>query len=100
MNSVRSRKMGVRTMKITGGKITGGRWVGPSAAAVFAALLLLGVDASAQDAKKTPPAKAAVSSCKGLDEKACRGKTADCAWIVPKKGKQKAYCRLKPAKKA
>jgi hypothetical protein len=81
-------------------KITGGRWVGPSAAAVFAALLLLGFDASAQDAKKTPPAKASASSCKGLDEKACRGKTADCAWIVPKKGKQKAYCRLKPGKKA
>jgi len=80
-------------------KITGGLWVGPSVAAVFVALLVSGLDASAQDAKKTPPAKAA-SSCKGLDEKACKGKTADCAWIVPKKGKQKAYCRLKPGKKA
>ena len=49
-------------------KIDGGRWVGLSAAAVFTALLVLGFDASAQDAKKTPPAKAA-SACKGLDEK-------------------------------
>ncbi len=80
-------------------KIDGGRWVGLSSAAVFAALLVSGFDASAQDAKKAPPAKAA-SPCKGLDEKACKGKTADCAWIVPKKGKQKAYCRLKPGKKA
>jgi hypothetical protein len=86
--------MGVHIMKIDGG-----RWVGLSVAAVFAALLVLGFDASAQDAKKTPPAKAA-SSCKSLDEKACKGKTADCSWIVPKKGKQKAYCRLKPGKKA
>jgi hypothetical protein len=84
--------MGVRIMKINGG-----RWVGLSVAAVFAALLVPGFDASAQDAKKTPPAKAA---SKGLDEKACRGRTADCAWIVPKKGKQRAYCRLKPGKKA
>jgi hypothetical protein len=86
--------MGVRTMKIDGG-----RWVGLSVAAACAALLVSGFDAWAQDAKKTPPAKAA-SFCKGLDEKVCKGKTADCAWIVPKKGKQKAYCRLKPGKKA
>jgi hypothetical protein len=91
---VRTSEMGVHTMKIAEG-----RWVGPSVAAVFAALLLSGLDASAQDAKKMPPAKAA-SSCKGLDEKACKGKTAECAWIAPKKGKQKAYCRLKPGKKA
>ena len=41
-------------------KINGGSWVGPSAAAVFAALLALGPDASAQDVKKAanpqPPA--------------------------------------------
>jgi hypothetical protein len=72
--------------------------VGLSAAAVFTALLVLGFDASAQDARKTPPAK--TSPCKGLDEKACKGKTADCTWVVPKKGKQKAYCRLKPGKKS
>jgi hypothetical protein len=80
-------------------KIDGGWWVGPSVAAVFAVFLVPGLDASAQDAKKTPPAKAA-SSCKGLDEKACKGKTADCSWVVPKKGKQKAYCRIKPGRKA
>jgi len=80
-------------------KTDGGRWVGLGAAAACTALLLLGFDASAQDTKKTPPAKAA-SACKGLDEKACKGKAADCSWIVPKKGKQKAYCRAKPGKKA
>jgi hypothetical protein len=72
--------------------------VGLSAAAVFAALLAPGFDAAAQDAKKTPPPKA-VSACKGLDEKACKGKTAECAWVVPSKGKQRPYCRLKPAGK-
>ncbi|HEX5957352.1 MAG TPA: hypothetical protein VFY92_01680 [Hyphomicrobiaceae bacterium] len=71
-------------------------WTGLSATAFIAALLFLGVEASAQDTKK--PAKA-VSACKGLDEKACRGKASDCLWIVPKKGKQKPYCRLKAKKK-
>ena len=85
-------------MKTDGGRRVG-RWVGLGAAAVFTALLALGFEASAQDAKKTPPAKAA-SACKGLDEKSCKAKIADCSWIVPKKGKQKAYCRLKPGKKA
>lgn len=80
-------------------KINGARGAGLSAAAVFAALLMLGFDAAAQDAKKTPPPKAP-SPCKGLDEKACKGKTAECSWIVPKKGKQKPYCRLKPASRA
>jgi hypothetical protein len=77
-------------------KIKGGRGTGLSAAAVLAVLLMLGFDAAAQDAKKTPPPKAP-SPCKGLDEKACKGKSAECAWIVPKKGKQRPYCRLKPA---
>jgi hypothetical protein len=77
-------------------KINRGSWVGLSAAAVIAALLGTGFDATAQDAKKTPPPKAS-SPCKGLDEKACKGRTADCAWIVPSKGKQRPYCRLKPA---
>ena len=77
-------------------KIDGGRGTGLSAAAVLATLLMLGFDAAAQDAKKTPPQKAP-SPCKGLDEKACKGKSAECAWIVPKKGKQRPYCRLKPA---
>jgi hypothetical protein len=72
-----------------------GRAAGLSAAAVFAVLLVLGCDASAQDAKKAPPPKA--SPCKGLDEKACKGKAAECSWVVPSKGKQRPYCRLKPA---
>jgi hypothetical protein len=78
-------------------KINGGSWVGLSAAAVFAALLALGFDASAQDGKKTAPK--ASSPCKGLDEKACKGKAAECAWVVPSKGRQRPYCRLKPAGK-
>jgi hypothetical protein len=65
---------------------------------MFAAFLVLGFDAAAQDTKKTPATKAA-SPCKGLDEKACKGKAAECTWIVPKKGKQKPYCRLKPGSK-
>jgi hypothetical protein len=80
------------------------RAAGLSAAAVFSVLtfsvlLALSLDASAQDAKKTPPPKASSTSspCKGLDEKACKGKAAECAWIVPSKGKQRPYCRLKPA---
>jgi len=75
-----------------------GRWVGLSTAAAFTALLVLGFDAAAQDAKKTPPPKSA-SPCKGLDEKLCKGKATECAWVVPKKGKQKPYCRLKPGSK-
>jgi hypothetical protein len=69
---------------------------GLSAAVVFSVLLALSLDASAQDAKKTPPPKAA-SPCKGLDEKGCKAKAAECGWIVPSKGKQRPYCRLKPA---
>lgn len=76
-------------------KINGGRWAGLSAAAVLAVLLMPGFDVAAQDAKKTPPPKAP-SPCKGLDEKACKAK-GECTWIVPKKGAQKPYCRLKPA---
>jgi len=59
------------------------------AAAVVAALLVFGFDAAAQGAKKASP-------CKGLDEKACKAKAAECRWIVPSKGKQKPYCRLAP----
>lgn len=51
--------------------------------------------------KKAP--KKAASPCKGLAETAC-GANAGCSWIKAtktKKGKDvKAYCRLKPAKKA
>ncbi|MFZ1104148.1 MAG: hypothetical protein WAN86_15115 [Hyphomicrobiaceae bacterium] len=69
--------------------------VGLSAVAAVAAVLLLGFDASAQDTKKLKT----VSACKGLDEKACKGKAADCLWITPKKGKQRPYCRIKTASK-
>lgn len=61
-------------------------------AAAAAALLMFGVDASAQTKKASP--------CRGLDEKSCKAKTAECAWVVPKKGKQRPYCRLRPARKA
>jgi hypothetical protein len=67
------------------------------AAAAVAVLLSLGFDASAQDTKK--PATKAASACKGLDEKVCKGKAADCLWIAPKKGKQKPYCRMRAASK-
>ena len=79
-------------------KNMGSRWAGLGAAALVAAFLMPGVGATAQDAKKAAPKTASV--CKGLEEKLCKGKTAECAWIVPKKGKQKAYCRLKPISKA
>ncbi len=70
-------------------------------AAATASILSFGLTASAQDAaKKAPAAKAAtVSACKGLAEAACKANTAECAWIAPKAGKQKPYCRSKPAKK-
>ena len=71
-----------------------GPWMGLSAAVAIAAMLSFGLDAAAQD-KKAPAAKPAASACKGLDEKACKSKAAECAWIVPKKGKQKPYCRSK-----
>jgi hypothetical protein len=61
--------------------------------AAVAAVMMLGVDAEAQSGKKT-------SLCKGLDEKACRAKTAECGWISPKKGKQRPYCRQKTVRKA
>src|SRR5437868_8621783 len=74
------------------------RILGVTVAAV--ALLTFGYDAFAQDKKATPTPPAAKttkppSPCKGLDEAACKGKSAECLWIVPKTGKQKPYCRLK-----
>jgi hypothetical protein len=73
---------------------------GLAAAAAAGLLLTFGLGASAQDAAKKPKAKAAtVSACKGLAEAACKAKSGDCAWIAPKSGKQKPYCRAKPAKK-
>jgi hypothetical protein len=58
------------------------------AAAAVAILLVFGLDAAAQTAKKASP-------CKGLDEKACKAKATECRWVAPKKGKQRPYCRLK-----
>ena len=78
------------------------RILGVTVAAV--ALLTFGYDAFAQDKKTTttpPAAKTATkqpSPCKGLDETVCKAK-AECQWIVPKKGKQKPYCKLKPTPK-
>jgi hypothetical protein len=86
-------EMGVRNMKSRYS-----RWAGVGAVAVIAGVLMPGLDAVAQDAKKATPKTASV--CKGLDEKLCKGRTAECAWIVPRKGKQKAYCRLKPASRS
>lgn len=73
--------------------------VGRLFAASAAAALLFGAQAYAQE-KKADPKPAAASPCKGLDDAACKG-NSECQWITPKKGKQKAYCRLKAkAKKA
>jgi hypothetical protein len=65
---------------------------GLGAVAAVAVLLTFG-DAEAQTGKKA-------SMCKGLDEKGCRAKTAECSWITPKKGKQRPYCRLRPGRKS
>jgi hypothetical protein len=73
---------------------------GLCAASAVGLALTFGLNASAQDTmKKKAPAAKPASACKGLEEAACKGKTAECAWIVPKAGKQKPYCRAKPAKK-
>lgn len=75
------------------------------AAAAVGLIVTFSLDVSAQEPmKKTPAPKAAkaakpASACKGLEEAACKGKTAECGWIAPKTGKQKPYCRAKPAKK-
>jgi hypothetical protein len=73
-------------------RVTAARFRGLGAAAAIGALLVFGVGATAQSTKKTSP-------CKGLDEKACKAKAAECSWIVPKKGKQRPYCRLRPGRK-
>ena len=74
---------------------------GMGAVAAVGVVLTFGLNASAQEAGKKAPAAASkpASACKGLAEAACKAKTAECGWIVPKTGKQKPYCRAKPAKK-
>jgi len=74
-------------------KASGGLLKGLGAAAAVGALLLFGLDAAAQSTKAPSP-------CKGLDQKSCGVKTAECTWVVPKKGKQRPYCRLRPGRKA
>jgi len=69
------------------------------AAAAAGLILSCGFAASAQDAAKKAPAAATVSACKGLAEAACKAKASTCTWVAPKTGKQKPYCRSKPAKK-
>lgn len=64
--------------------------MGLGAVAAAGLLLSLGLDAPALAQGKT-------SACKGLDAAACRAKAA-CTWVAPKKGKQKPYCRSRPAK--
>jgi hypothetical protein len=61
-------------------------------AAALGLVLPFGGEAPAQ-------AASAASTCKGLAESACKAQTASCTWVAPKKGKQKPYCRAKPAKK-
>jgi hypothetical protein len=64
-----------------------------SAIAGAAAIVLsLGVDAPAR-------AASAATGCKGQAEATCKAQGATCTWVAPKKGKQKPYCRAKPAKK-
>ena len=73
---------------------------GLCAASAVGLILTFGLTESAQDTmKKKALAAKPASACKGLEEAACKGKTGECAWIVPKAGKQKPYCRAKPAKK-
>lgn len=63
-----------------------------TAAAALGLVLSLGVDAPAR-------AASAATGCKGQAEAACNAQGATCTWVAPKKGKQKPYCRAKPAKK-
>ena len=74
-----------------GMKVRSGFLMGAGAAAVVG-LLTLGLDTPAE-------AQAKASACKGLDAAACKAKASACSWVVPKKGKQKPYCRTRTAKK-
>ncbi len=106
------------TMEMTA-VITSNRWA-LKLGTVGLALALIGGSASAQQkapepkaapkaetkappAKKAPAKKKADSPCKGLAEAAC-GTNTGCSWVKASKTKAgkdiKAYCRLKPAKKA
>jgi hypothetical protein len=69
--------------------------LGISVATVALALMAYGASAQEKAAPAKKPA-AAASACKGLEEAACSGKSDECQWITPKKGKQKPYCKSKP----
>ena len=56
-------------------KVNDGLLKGLGAAAAVGALLVFGFDAAAQSTKKAPTT---ASACKGLDEKACKAKAAEC----------------------
>src|SRR5262245_56166874 len=86
--------MKVRTMKIDGA----GGWARARRLSSWRSLVW-GLDAAARDANKgrqqgtpTRDAKKGTAresrglSCKGLNKEGLARKTADCAWIVPKKG--------------
>jgi hypothetical protein len=83
-------------MKLQNGLLKG---LGVAAAAAAFALLSLGADA--QDGKK--PAAKAPSECKGLDQAACKAKSARCTWIAAVKLKsgttRRAHCRARPTRK-
>lgn len=66
---------------------------GLGTAAAVAALLVFGLGAAAQGTKKASP-------CKGLKVTACKAKASQCSWIVPTKGKQRPYCRLRSPRRA
>lgn len=79
------------------------------AAAALVGMVGFGALAQEKAEKKTPAAKTekkpakTPSACKGLEETACKGKSAECSWISASKsaeGKErKAYCRSKPKAK-
>jgi hypothetical protein len=69
----------------------------PFGAAAVAAVLIAFTGVSYAQEKKAAPASA--SACKGLSQSACAAKGSECQWIVPKKGKQKPYCRKKTVPK-
>jgi hypothetical protein len=51
--------------------------------------------AACPERASAPADRLAVPSCRGLDETECKARLADCMWIVPAKGSQSPYCRLR-----
>ncbi len=81
-----------------------------AALAAVALTSMVGFGALAQEKKATTPktekTAKAPSACKGLEETACTGKSAECTWVKESKDaktgkvKKKAYCRAKPTPKS